>query len=312
MTFISARSYRILAWLLPIGLVVLARDLLWSRVEAVYDHASAVQSLSARYRKTGVHVRELPDIKNDFERLAHKKMEISSSLLGATSEAVIIYELLMLKAGETGVSVVTITPRPQRLDAGFAELPLVLSACGSYNNLARFTAAIENVNRIMRVEEIVMSKDRTGRLTQTMKILVYRSADSLGGSEQGKGKKETLFEKRGQYLADLNAALAVTVAPPSSRYTFSGQADPFGAVASGSGTPSAAAKDVSKNPAGLTLKGIVWKEPPLAILEAVDGRTFIVRQGDTLSGFTVSSITRSDVTITSPQGTHVLHQYDQK
>jgi len=316
MTIISARNYRILVWLLPIGLVVLARDLLWSRVEAVYDNVSAIQSLSARYRKTGVHIRELPDIKNDFEKLAHKKMEISSSLLGATSEAVSIYELLMLKAGEAGgagVSVVTITPRPQRLDAGFAELPLVLEACGSYHGLARFTAAIENVNRIMRVEECAMSKDRSGRLTETMKILVYRAADSPGDNERGRGKKAATaeFEKRGQYLADLNAALAVTVALPSSRYAFSGQADPFGAVASGSRI-SSAAKDVSKKPAGLTLKGIVWKEPPLAIMEAVDGRTFIVHQGDTLNGYTVSSITRSDVSITSPQGTHVLHQYDQK
>jgi Tfp pilus assembly protein PilO len=314
MTLFTARNYRILVWLLPIGLVVLSRDLLWSRVEAVYDNASAIQSLSARYRKTGVHIRELPDIKNDFEKLAHKKMEISSSLLGATSEAVSIYELLMLKAGETGVSVVTITPRPQRFDAGFAELPLVLEACGSYHGLARFTAAIENVNRIMRVEECAMSKDRSGRLTQTMKILVYRSADLPGDNDRGRGKKAAAaeFEKRGQYLADLNAALAVIVAPTSSRFAFSGQADPFGAVASGSGTPSAAKDLLSKKPAGLALKGIVWKELPLAIMEAVDGRTFIVHQGDTLNGYTVSSITRSDVSITSPQGTHVLHQYDQK
>jgi len=311
MTIASVRTYRILAWLLPIGMVVLARDLLWNRVEAIYDHATAIQSFSALCHRTGVHIRELPDMKNDFERLAHKKMGIASSLLGATSEAFSLYDLLMLKAGEAGVSVVTVTPRPQRLDAGFAELPLLLEVSGSYHGLARFTASVENVNRLMRVEELAMSRDRGGRLTETMKIVAYRLSDSLAAGKPGKGKKAAVYENRGQYLAELNAALTVTIAPPSNRYTFSGQADPFGAVALGSGMRPVPG-NVSQKPLGLTLKGIVWKEPPLAILEAIDGRTFIVRQGDTLSGCTISSISRNEVTITAPQGTHVLHQYDQK
>jgi hypothetical protein len=241
-------------------------------------------------------------------------MAIASSLLGARSEAS-LYDLLMIKAAETDAAIVSVSPRPQRSNAGFAELPLAIEAAGTFNCLARFIAAIENVNRLMRIEELVMSKDREGRLSASLQLLVYRSIDSLASAPKtGKGAKrqETVYLRREQYRTDLERALAVEVPASSNAFNFSGQGDPFGAVAAGPAKKGPATAPPPKKPVGLTLKGILWKEPPLAILEALDGSTYIVKEGDPVNGFKVSSITRTEVVIAAPQGTYVLHQYETK
>ena len=309
MTIVSARSYRLLAWLLPVLIVIVGRDLLWRQATSLYDHAGAIRSYAGRIHKTGIHVRELPEMKNDFERLAEKKMAIAMSLLGEKSEAS-LYDLLMLKARESGVSIVSVTPRPQRRGSGFIEQPLLLEATGAYNGLARFTGAIENVNRIMRVEDLSLEKDRTGRLTAALRLLVYLYSDTLGGSAKQKSAPESAFANRSGYLADLAAALQVTIPQPSNTYSFDGQADPFGAVAASGNARPAQQAGPSKEQPRIVLKGILWKTPPLAIPGSLDGTTSIVRQGDTVAGFRVSSITRNEVVIASSQGTHVLQQYN--
>jgi type IV pilus assembly protein PilO len=313
MKAVSVRSYRLLVWVLPVFLVVAARGLFLRQAEIAYENVAAAVSTSARISSTGIYVRELPEMKNDLELLANKKMAIASSLLGARSEAV-LYDLLMLKARETGVSIVSIAPRPARAAAGFTELPLTLEAAGSYDNLAQFTNAIETVGRLMRVEELVMGKDRTGALTATIRLLAYRYEDSLLAGAPKKGKQETVFEKREQYLTDLKSALSVALTPPVGAYTVSGRGDPFGAerIVAGNRSAKADSAAAKKSSIGLTLKGILWKEPPLAILETLDGRTFIVKPGDSVAGTVVSSITRNEITVVTPQGSHVLHQYDQK
>jgi Tfp pilus assembly protein PilO len=311
MTLVSVRTYQWLTWLLPVLLVVLVRDVFKEQVLSMYGRITAVRTLAARIHKTGVHVRELPEMKNDLERLAHKKMEIASSLLGAKSEAG-LYDLLMLKARESNVAIVSMTPRQQRVGGDFAELPLSIEAAGGFNDLGRFIGAIENVNRLMRVEKLSMEKDRDGRLTAAIELLVYRYSDTLGGREPGTNRQEAAFQKREQYLVDLDKALSVRIPLPKNTFTLTGRDDPFGTVAAGPAATRSAATAGPKEPLSLVLKGILWKEPPLAILEALDGRTYIVKQGDPVNGFKVSSITRNEVVIATPQGNHVLHQYDQK
>ena len=314
MTFASARTYAILTWLLPLLIVIGARDLLWRQVETVYGRIIAIGDVADRIRKTGVHIRELPEMKGDFERLAQKKTEIASSLFGPKSEAS-LYELLMLKARDASVTIAAVTPRPQRSDAGFVELPLSLEVTGSYDNLARFVNGIENVNRLMHVQEVDLARDRTGRLAASLRLLVYMYSDTIGTAKPAasvKSKQTAASQNRETYLADLANALAVKIAPSAAIYRPAGRGDPFGAdqaMQPKNPADSAAAK---KETIGFTLKGILWKDPPLAILESLDGRTYIVKQGEKINGFTVSSITRAEVGIATPQGNHVLHQYDQK
>jgi hypothetical protein len=102
------------------------------------------------------------------------------------------------------------------------------------------------------------------------------------------------------------------VAAPTFSYTSSGKGDPFGASAvraENNGGAGRSAIDTTKKAIGLRLKGILWKDPPLVVLETIDGRTCIVKQGERINGFTLSSISKTEVTLTSPQGSHVLHQY---
>jgi Tfp pilus assembly protein PilO len=315
MTIVSARNYTILTWLLPVFIIIGARDLLWSQLESAYSHIGNIGTFSDQIRRTGIHIRELPEMKSDYENLVRKKAVIASSLFGASSEAG-LYELLILKAREADVSIVSVTPRPRRIDAGFAEQPLSLEATGNYNCLARFINEIEKVNRLMRVEELSMAKDRGGMLTAEIRLLVYMYVDTLptaSKTAKGGNRQENAFQERDTYLSDLQKALGVTITPPSYSYTApSGQADPFGATSSQGVKNPNQASGAKKETCGLSLKGILWKDPPLAILESLDGKTYIVKQGESVNEVTVSSISRTDVVIATPQGDHVLHQYDQK
>jgi Tfp pilus assembly protein PilO len=309
MTIGSVRNYKLLTWILPFLLLIAARDLIKHQALLMVDRVQTVRMLSERIRSTGVHVRELPEMKNDLERLAHKKMEIASSLLGARSEAG-LYELVMLKAQASNASILSITPRQQRAGGGFVELPLSIEATGGYYNLGQFVGAIENVNRLMRVEGLVMARDRSNRLTATIDLLVYRNADTLVDKAPGKGSQEAMFQKREQYLVDLEKALSVDIPASDNLFSFSGEEDPFGTVAAESVAPRGGVSALPKEATGLTLKGILWKETPLAILESLDGRTFIVKKGDSVNGLRIASITRTEVVIAAAQGNHVLHQYD--
>ena len=312
MTIVSARSYRILTWLLPLLVVFTARDLLWTQCCEVYAHIVNIRAGSERIRKTGADVRELPEMKSDYEQLVRTKTKIASSLFGATSQTG-LYDLLMQKAEEASVSIVAVSPRPQRTDAGFAELPLSLEVTGGFDNIALFINEIERVNRLMRVEELSMARDQAGRVLADIRLLAYMYSDTIGPFKTAKGKQDAAYQKRENYLADLQKALEVKIAPASFSYAPGTQGDPFGAARPEGATKTASvAAPASKQPFGLTLKGILWKNPPLAILETLDGQTYIVQQGETVSGFKVSAISRTDVTILTPQGNHVLHQYDEK
>jgi Tfp pilus assembly protein PilO len=311
MTLVSARSYRMLTWLLPLVVVFAARDPLWTQCETVYAHIVNIRAGAERIRKTGVDVRELPEMKSDYEQLVRKKMKIASSLFGASSQTA-FYDLLMQKAEESDVSIVAVSPKPMRTDAGFAELPLSLGVTGSFDKIAQFVNEIEKVNRLMRVEELAMAKDPAGRLVADIRLLAYMYSDTLGSAKASKGKQEAVYQKREEYLGDLQKALNVTIAAASFSYAPGGRDDPFGSAVPDGVKKGAAIAPESKQPFGLALKGILWKTPPLAILETLDGRTCIVQEGETVNGFKVSSISRTDVTIATAQGNHVLHQYDEK
>jgi Tfp pilus assembly protein PilO len=313
MTVITARSYKILTWLLPMLVVLSAYTWLEKEAGGIFSRIAGTRTVSEKIRKTGVHIRELPEMKTDYENLARKKAAIASSLFGAQSEAG-LYELLMLKAREADVSIVSMTPRPRRASTGFTELPLSLDVAGAFDNITRFTGMIENVNRLMRVDELSMSKDRDSKVVAAIKLLVYVYSDTLSPPQSSKGKLEAAFQKRESYLAELRNVLQVKITPPSYAYTPSGKGDPFGgSVNPGTGTGHGAVpSDTSKQTFGLALKGILWKDPPLAILETLDGRTFIVKQGENVNGSIISSIARTEVVISTPQGKHVLHQYSDK
>ena len=138
MTVITARSYKILTWLLPMLVVLSAYTWLEKEAGGIFSRIAGTRTVSEKIRKTGVHIRELPEMKTDYENLARKKAAIASSLFGAQSEAG-LYELLMLKAREADVSIVSMTPRPRRASTGFTELPLSLEVAGAFDNIARFT-----------------------------------------------------------------------------------------------------------------------------------------------------------------------------
>jgi Tfp pilus assembly protein PilO len=213
MKLVTVRSYSLLTRLFPVLVLLCAYSYLEKEVGSILTHYGAIKTVSEKIGKTGVHIRELPEMKTDFENLVRKKVEIASSLFGAQSEAA-LYELLLLKAREADVSIVSMSPRPRRPGSGYTELPLSLDVSGSFDEIARFTSLVENVNRLMRVDELVMSKDHDGSVLAAIKLLVYMYTDTASSPSTAKGKLEAPFQKRENYLAELGNVLQVKITPP--------------------------------------------------------------------------------------------------
>jgi len=300
---VSARTYRLLRILIPLFLLVLARGFIGKTVEEVRDAYSLLQFERHRIENSGVRTRGLPELKADFEALARKKAQVSSSLFAVSSEAS-LYDLLFLKAEEAGAIIISVSSRPKRRCAGYDELPLQLRARGAYHDLALLVNRIETSSRLLHIGELRMSVDGRGELTADMDVTAYlQSADSTKTAGPRRSSPAPA------YLAALQKALAVRTMKPAFSYAATG-GDPFSALpVRRSG---AKATGMASEAPNVKLKGILWKQPPLAVLESLDGQTLILREGDEIGGYKVQSILRSAVNLVGPKGTHVLEQYQQK
>ncbi|HUI91691.1 MAG TPA: hypothetical protein VLX68_05515 [Chitinivibrionales bacterium] len=108
-------------------------------------------------------------------------------------------------------------------------------------------------------------------------------------------------------FALVEKALGLPPAPPVVRYG-GGFESPFKTVwqeRQGDETVHHAAAAASARPR-LSLKGILYKSNPLAILEDANGKTSILGVGDTLSGQKVTAIQKTAVTLRDRHGAYVL------
>lgn len=307
----NVRTYRILQWLIPALVLLFGRGLLLNEWAELRASRSALRTEQKKIEQTGVHVRRLPDLKKDFENLAIKRVETSASLFDTDHQAN-IYEVLLVKAGENGVSLLNVSPGTARKKDGYDELPVSIELSGSYHALGGYLNVIESLNRLLRVQSISLRRERDGSLEASAEVIAYLY-DGSGNEEVHESRARVgKTGSASDYMNALQKALAVAMTPPGYRYTPFG-AEPFGTAVSGN-RPGASAGDGRKteNSLRISLKGILWKEPPLAILEALDGKTWIVKKGDSVNDLTVTAITPSSVTVSSKTGTHVFSQYDKK
>jgi type IV pilus assembly protein PilO len=305
----NIRSYKILQWLLPVFFLFLTRGILQSQWEEFQNSQRAVTAQQKKMEQTGLHIRKLPDLKKDFENLALKKVETSASLFDLNHQAN-IYEVLLVKAGENGVTLTNVSAGAAKKSDGYYELPVKIQVSGGFHVLGKYINIIENLSRLLRVQEILLSRDNDGNLSATLEVIAYLYDENK--KEELAVKQDLSGNTKPDYVENLQQALSAKISPSSYRYIASGE-DLFGNVRSDKRRMATVQPDgKTENALRMRLKGILWKNPPLAILEMLDGKTWIVKTGDTIDNVKIISITPSDVTISSKTGSLVLQQYEKQ
>lgn len=300
------RAYRLLSVLIPLLLLLLSRGMILSRMDRVREAHSLARLERQRIENSGAQMRALPELKADFESLARKKAEIASSLFPATSEAS-LYELLFVKSDEANATVVSVSSLPKRRGPDYDEVPLQLQAIGSYNELSLLVNRIETSNRILHVDNLRMSLNSRGELMAELDVTAYLQREDSSAALNPKRRAQPVSAQA--YLDALQRSLHVQMVRRNFVYTPAPN-DPFAAAPARHSAARALA--TSGETPKVKLKGILWKQPPLAVLESLDGQTLILREGDAIGGYRVQSIARAAVSLVGPKGTHVLEQYQQK
>ncbi len=93
---------------------------------------------------------------------------------------------LTTKGGESRVKITLFKPGKSKKERNYTEKPINIAMEGGYHQIARFLSAVNNIPRVVNVENLQLTRASSGFLSATMKAIIYTS--STGSKTKG-GKK---------------------------------------------------------------------------------------------------------------------------
>jgi Tfp pilus assembly protein PilO len=293
-------SYRALQWLLPLVILAVFRLPVLDKIKQVRNSIETASDEECRVSKTGVNVRSLSELKLDLEKLASKKQSIQHSLFD-TENRDDFAKLILLEGEKRGVAISKILPGDIVEKEGYSTLSLYVEITGDFINLLSFIRNVEQINRIIKIDGLSLTKEDNGRILGRMNLSTYVYKIQNSSSKNGNNS---------DYLSKLNKALSLR---DQNKQTTSGVgvSSPFVKEANAFRRSKSAEDALSQQKeCHLKLKGILWKTPPLAVIENIDGQTYVVEEGRIIDKYTVQEIKRYSVLLSSPEGKVTLRQYD--
>jgi type IV pilus assembly protein PilO len=261
--------------LLGAGATLLSLAPARARTAALEGRLTALQSEIAGARRAAADLARSRAERAEMER----RLETVRHRLPAEREIPSLYRSTYDAAFSTGLAVSLFQPRDPRLLDYYAEIPISITAEGTYHQLAQFLERLSGLPRVVTVSALQVSRgERPGaslRAEMTLATYVYRPPAP----------------------AAPRAAPAATTAadmgrpPAPERYSPRGRRDPFQGTAPVSAGASSGA-DRRSAAASATLTGIVrGPQGPLALVEMPDGVGHVLRPGD---GFEAARLLRID------------------
>lgn len=200
-----------------------------------------------------------------------QRLAMIARRLPAEREIPAVYRALHDVARETGLAVSLFQPRDPRAHDHYTEIPIGVTAEGTYHQLGAFLERVAALPRAVTMVGLRLTGiERPGaslRAELALATYVYRPA-------------------RGPVV--LPEPVAVLGPPATPGYSARGRRDPFGAAAFPVAPPAARPRSAL---AAATVTGIVrGPDGPLALVELADGVGHIVRAGDGIEGARVIRI----------------------
>lgn len=118
-----------------------------------------------------------------------KRWEKANEMLPQTITMTNLLNEVSRYAGMTGIKILLFKPSQNVVEKeGYGELSIDMDVSGSYHDIARFLAAINNMSRIVNVNSISFKSDKE-KLTSKLNLSAY--VGSKGGVKDEKDKKRT-------------------------------------------------------------------------------------------------------------------------
>lgn len=220
-----------------------------------------------------------------------ERLELITQKLPTEREIPPVYRRLHEAAFSTGLAVVFFQPRDPRVQDHYTEIPIAVTAEGTYHQLATFLERVAAFPRVITVDALKLTAlDRAPaslRAEMTLATYVYRPAGGAPATTPAGAKPSapvapsTIPPAPRPTTAAAVAGDIESPVPASPPYSPRGRRDPFGPPPSAPVTDVDPAARRGSAMASATLTGIVsGPDGPLALVELPDGTGYILRAGD--------------------------------
>jgi type IV pilus assembly protein PilO len=134
---------------------------------ALSEQQKRLATLKQAQAKLPALQKELAEAEEEFARL--------SSLFPDQKEIPALLDSVSQLGAQVGLENILFQPQPERAQEFYAAIPIRLNLLGTYHRLGTFLDSMSKLNRILRVENINMIRQKGGSLLQVdCTIITYR------------------------------------------------------------------------------------------------------------------------------------------
>ncbi|HQN19332.1 MAG TPA: type 4a pilus biogenesis protein PilO [Syntrophobacteraceae bacterium] len=134
---------------------------------ALSEQQKRLATLKQAQAKLPALQKELSEAEEEFARL--------SSLFPDQKEIPALLDSVSQLGAQVGLENILFQPQPERAHEFYAAIPIRLNLLGTYHRLGTFLDSMSKLNRILRVENINMIRQKGGSLLQVdCNIITYR------------------------------------------------------------------------------------------------------------------------------------------
>lgn len=129
---------------------------------------------------------------------SERRLGLLAERLSPTRAIPPLYQSLQEAAAQTGLELALFRPREPRVEDYYMEIPIAVTAQGTYHRLGRFLARIADLPRVVTIEELritaIEGAEISLRAEMILTAYVYRP---LGAREPARPAASTGIQKRG-------------------------------------------------------------------------------------------------------------------
>ena len=184
--------YRLLILVGTLGLMVVAFVFLiyFPKTEQIAKNKKAIVSLNQQIHLAKIRAKELPKLEAELAAVDTQFRE-ALRLLPNEREIPTLLKSITQKGSDSNLVFRLFSPRPERPQDFYIEIPVSMEVSGRYHNVAKFFSKVGQMERIVNILNVNM-KPETGlstNLITTCQAVTYRFKGSVHGEDAQENKK---------------------------------------------------------------------------------------------------------------------------
>ena len=185
------RIQRILIYIGVFVLVILVfgYSSYWPKYQTIDQLDNQFQKLSADLAKSKKNAAKLEALEKEFDS-KQRDYQLVLRSLPEKEEIASLLASISQSGQDSGLEFLLFQPGDDVNKQFYAEIPVSIRVAGGFNNVLMFFDKVAGLSRIVNINDIQMSKDKTGLLTTSCKAVTYKfvEAPPAGAQADAKGK----------------------------------------------------------------------------------------------------------------------------